>query len=380
MNRPVQILAGMLAFSLASALPHAPPASGQSVLDRPPNLGGTWVGSPGVLHFNFNHRFAVSGPPLRKVTNFPTFFLGASLPGRTLVGARYSSNSQLVPAIPNEWEFALRVSPLLQSAGAPVDVALEGAYNDAAESFDGALTVARAAGPLRLLAVGRAFSDALRRPEARVAVAGGARLRLLRWLAVAGDAGSFLEREEVERSLGGRTVDVAWSAGLQMVIPTTPHTFSLQASNAGTTSLQGASRGVDDVRYGFEFTVPITLSRYFGGRRPPPERVVEAAEGEVAEVTMTNRLTFEPATLRIRAGQTVRWRNTSDLIHTVTADPALAQDPGSVRLPEGAETFDSGDLRPGDVFAHTFQVPGEYGYFCIPHELGGMVGTVIVTR
>ncbi|QLG64062.1 plastocyanin/azurin family copper-binding protein [Halorarum salinum] len=32
----------------------------------------------------------------------------------------------------------------------------------------------------------------------------------------------------------------------------------------------------------------------------------------------------------------------------------------------------------GETYEHTFEVEGEYGYFCIPHEGAGMVGTVTV--
>ena len=101
--------------------------------------------------------------------------------------------------------------------------------------------------------------------------------------------------------------------------------------------------------------------------------------GEVgAEVGMTNALDYEPATVTIRAGQTVLWRNTSDLVHTVTADDELATDDDHVRLPEGAEPFGSGRMEPGATYRRTFAVPGRYTYFCIPHEASGMIGHIVV--
>jgi plastocyanin len=36
-------------------------------------------------------------------------------------------------------------------------------------------------------------------------------------------------------------------------------------------------------------------------------------------------------------------------------------------------------MAPGAVFEHTFRVAGTYRYICVPHELAGMIGTVIVT-
>ncbi|MBM4029867.1 MAG: plastocyanin [Planctomycetes bacterium] len=93
---------------------------------------------------------------------------------------------------------------------------------------------------------------------------------------------------------------------------------------------------------------------------------------------MTNQLRYTPEEVTVTVGQTVVWTNTSSMSHTVTADPARAKDPSHVRLPEGAQPFDSGDMPPGATFRHTFEVPGEYVYFCIPHEAAGMVGRVNV--
>lgn len=95
-------------------------------------------------------------------------------------------------------------------------------------------------------------------------------------------------------------------------------------------------------------------------------------------VGMTNTLKFKPDTVRVQVGETVRWDNTSIVVHTVTADPEEATLEGSVRLPEGASPFDSGTMDPEATFEHIFEVPGTYRYFCIPHEATKMYGTVIV--
>jgi len=97
-------------------------------------------------------------------------------------------------------------------------------------------------------------------------------------------------------------------------------------------------------------------------------------------VEMTNTLTFTPDTVTIRVGQTVRWENTSLLMHTVTADPGEATMAGSVTLPANAEPFDSGNMDPEETFQHTFDTPGTYTYFCIPHEAAKMRGTIIVEQ
>lgn len=104
------------------------------------------------------------------------------------------------------------------------------------------------------------------------------------------------------------------------------------------------------------------------------------ASEPAATVEMTNTLNYEPASVTIQAGDTVKWLNTSQLVHTVTADPDEAKNDDSVALPDGAEPFDSGELAANETFTHTFEEPGTYKYFCIPHEAAGMIGTVIVEQ
>ncbi|MEX0701851.1 MAG: plastocyanin/azurin family copper-binding protein [Planctomycetales bacterium] len=97
-----------------------------------------------------------------------------------------------------------------------------------------------------------------------------------------------------------------------------------------------------------------------------------------AVVEMTNDAKFVPAKVKIKVGETVEWKNRSKAMHTVTADPDKAKDKSNVMLPEGAAPFDSGKIRPGGAFSHTFTVAGNYKYFCIPHEAKGMIGEVEV--
>ena len=89
---------------------------------------------------------------------------------------------------------------------------------------------------------------------------------------------------------------------------------------------------------------------------------------------------FEPATVKIKVGETVEWLNNGGAVHSVTADPDDASDAHDVTLPNGAAAFDSGFMPPGTMFTHTFMVPGTYHYVCIPHEKAGMVGTIVVTK
>lgn len=101
--------------------------------------------------------------------------------------------------------------------------------------------------------------------------------------------------------------------------------------------------------------------------------------GEAAvTVEMTNQLTFTSDSVVIGVGETVKFRNTSALVHTVTGDPSRASLDASVHLPEGAESFHSGRMKPGESFSHTFESAGAYRYFCVPHEGAKMRGVVVV--
>jgi plastocyanin len=111
---------------------------------------------------------------------------------------------------------------------------------------------------------------------------------------------------------------------------------------------------------------------------PPPIPSSQTASISAVIVTMTDDMTFVPATLTIPLGTTVRWENHSKDTHTVTADPKHASDARDVLLPDGAEPFDSGKIKPGDTYSHTFVVPGTYKYTCIPHEEMGMLGQIDV--
>jgi plastocyanin len=112
-----------------------------------------------------------------------------------------------------------------------------------------------------------------------------------------------------------------------------------------------------------------------------------AQDGTIHTVDMTDQLVFDPDELTIAPGDTVVWENVGTIGHSVTAYEE--------EIPEDAEFFASGgleseqaardsypsegDVPGGESYQHSFEVEGEYGYFCIPHEAVGMVGTLTVT-
>ena len=329
-------------------------AAAQSVLERTPNLSGGWTGARNSIYFNFLHRFRYGDAPQRQVTNYPTFLLAYRAPVPVLVGFQYATRSDLVALYPNEWEFFGRWGALTQGSSGIADVSLQAAYNLAAESFDGELSLARRFGRVRAFAAARAFSSAYGTDDVRAALAGGATINVNEHITLAGDYAQLLDIEDSE--------DGAWGAALQIAIPYTPHTLSLQATNTNTASLQGSSRGGNDVRWGFEFTIPVTLSRYFGSggvANPPP--VLDPNTPDVFTSARIGRFAYMPPVIEVTAGASIVWFNEDPVPHTVTAADG---------------SWNSGLIAPGATWRRTFERPGTYEYTCTPHPQ--MKGTIVV--
>jgi plastocyanin len=105
------------------------------------------------------------------------------------------------------------------------------------------------------------------------------------------------------------------------------------------------------------------------------------ASAKTVTVTMTDKPPkYIPTKLTIPVGTTVEWQNNAKTLHDVTTDADSVQKPSDVKLPPGAQSFDSGFMQPGATFDYTFTVPGQYVYTCIPHEKDGMVGEIDVTK
>ncbi len=95
-------------------------------------------------------------------------------------------------------------------------------------------------------------------------------------------------------------------------------------------------------------------------------------------VEMTDGLQFKPQELTITAGETVEFQNVGDVAHTVTTTTENASDPKHASVPAGVKPWDSGFIFGGKSYRRTFDEPGTYHYFCIPHEGAQMIGTIIV--
>ncbi|MDS0284400.1 MULTISPECIES: plastocyanin/azurin family copper-binding protein [Halobacteriales] len=91
------------------------------------------------------------------------------------------------------------------------------------------------------------------------------------------------------------------------------------------------------------------------------------AAQETSVVKMGNNY-FDPIGLHVEPGTTVRFELAAGA-HSATA----YED----RIPSDASAFDSGTISQGS-FEHTFEEPGTYDYYCIPHKTVGMVGRIVV--
>lgn len=104
-----------------------------------------------------------------------------------------------------------------------------------------------------------------------------------------------------------------------------------------------------------------------------------AGEGAAADVAVTDLpllgdtsmdivdFAFEQPVIRIRAGSTVTWTNRDLAPHTVTAGrPGDAPDTrafDSTGMAQGGMAM----MQQGDSWSFTFDEPGVYEYYCLPH-------------
>jgi plastocyanin len=96
------------------------------------------------------------------------------------------------------------------------------------------------------------------------------------------------------------------------------------------------------------------------------EKEVEIAAGSSSP---SNTKNFDPPSITVAAGSTVKWENKDSTLHTVTSGSAEAGDSGKV--------FDSSYLAAGKEFEHKFDTAGTFDYYCTLHPF--MKGKVVVS-
>ena len=104
---------------------------------------------------------------------------------------------------------------------------------------------------------------------------------------------------------------------------------------------------------------------------PTPTRTpLPSVEQEV--LVGPGSLSFEPESFEIPTGATVRWVWESGGHNVkVSSQPSGADWPGTP-----GEEFDTFDA--GHTYAYTFEVDGDYQYYCAPHRSAGMTGSFTV--
>ena len=96
----------------------------------------------------------------------------------------------------------------------------------------------------------------------------------------------------------------------------------------------------------------LALSSAVGAKKPPTKTV------------LIQGFKFKPANITIKRGTKVRWINKDGTQHTATAN--------------NGRSFNSGLLRKGERYSHTFKSTGKKPYHCKPHPF--MRGSVTVKR
>lgn len=329
----------------------------QSLLFRSPNLAGTWVPEPDVVQFNFLHRFYVAPSSSGHfVVNSPTFTLSTGVAHRVAIGTWFATRSPAgtgrSAASTNETEVFARWRAFGGPEGtAGFHVSVTPAYSMLAKSVDGEVGVDYTIGALTVEGAARYAQKPLGVSKGRAAFAGGAVARLSRYIALSVDAGAFVSP----------TVRAAWSAGIQVLIPNSPHTFAFEVSNTTASTIQGNSIGSSQRLYGFEFTIPIHLRRFAPWFHKGSSTVTGAVNAPVGATVTIGAMKFPTDTVVVSVGQAVRWNNIDPLGHTVTFDNG---EPGSALID------------PNGSYVRRFDHAGTFTYHCTPHPF--MKGVVVV--
>ncbi len=128
------------------------------------------------------------------------------------------------------------------------------------------------------------------------------------------------------------------------------------------------------------FLTLLAASVAFGeGQQEEPAPADSVDDQDVVEITSRRgdefTFVFDPVGVHIEPGTTVRFV-VDEASHTATA---YHPDNGkNLRIPEGAEPWDSGTMAPGDVYEVELTEEGVYDYYCEPHEHLGHVGRIVV--
>jgi plastocyanin len=111
----------------------------------------------------------------------------------------------------------------------------------------------------------------------------------------------------------------------------------------------------------------------------PAENGIPSPDGTTVDVAVGPNFTFvfDPSTVNISVGDTVRWTWGSSG-HSVTSGPPCVAD-SQYCSPDDMNCASGILSNSGTVYTHTFSQAGAYSYFCAAHCIIGMTGTVNVS-
>lgn len=115
---------------------------------------------------------------------------------------------------------------------------------------------------------------------------------------------------------------------------------------------------------------------------------VENTPAPVADAATPNHTinmvesTFQPATLTVKVGDVVEFKNVSGGIHNVVFDTIPAGGYAAIKagISDAADSVSSAMLNEGQSVIVSFKdaVPGVYHFVCMPHMAQGMRGSIVV--
>lgn len=146
--------------------------------------------------------------------------------------------------------------------------------------------------------------------------------------------------------------------------------------SAGLAGLAGCGAPSDDA--GTETQLTEETATTAGGETGTGTGAAERRPNEIEMITEGSDYVFDPIGLFVDSGETITWINESGA-HSSTAYTEDNPQSEVDRIPEEAEGWNSGTLsEQGAEFTHSFEVPGTYDYYCIPHKSLGMVARIVV--
>lgn len=211
----------------------------QSTISRTVNLESAKPIDKGELFFNFTHRFNVV---FGHVINYPTFILAYGPIQNIEIKSRYATNSEItIDHNTNEIELLAKYY-LFELKSIDLSVAIVPAYNFTANSFDGVIPIVvdihdKLISILNISLLGK--SAKTQKTEV-----------------IIGTGLIYFVQDNISLTvdINNLTDKIVFGSGISFVIPNSPHTISLQITNATTGTIQGYTFRSDNIRYGFEFT------------------------------------------------------------------------------------------------------------------------------